>query len=97
MLLLSSPEWPLLCSGGGLSSRAAALEARTAPLCQLSDYHDAQCAMLRVSPSWVNGVVPTAALPSAPTDERDWLAFRVAQILALRTANGRTTDAIGIV
>lgn len=41
--------------------------------------------------------VPSAALPQEPSDERDWMAFGVAQTGALRTANGRTSDVIGIV
>jgi len=41
--------------------------------------------------------VPSTALPQEPSDERDWMAFGVAQTGALRTANGRTADVIGIV
>ena len=53
------------------------------------------CSML-VPAGWADPV-SSAALPQEPSDERDWMAFGVAQTGALRTANGRTADVIGIV
>lgn len=41
--------------------------------------------------------VPSAPLPAQDADERGWLAFGVQQTGQLRTANGRTSDVIGIV
>lgn len=35
--------------------------------------------------------------PPKQSGERDWMEFGAAQIGALRTANGRTADVIGIV
>lgn len=45
---------------------------------------------------WIEPV-PSATLPAEPSDERDWMAFGVAQTGQLRTANGRTSDVVQIV
>lgn len=57
--------------------------------------HSAPCSAL-IPAGWTEPV-PSAALPQELSDERDWMAFGVAQSGALRTANGRTADVIGIV
>lgn len=57
--------------------------------------HSAPCSAL--IPSGWTEPVSSAALPLEPSDERDWMAFGVAQTGALRMANGRTSDVIGIV
>lgn len=41
--------------------------------------------------------VPSAALPPDDADEREWMVFGVQQTGQLVTANGRTSDVIGIV
>lgn len=41
--------------------------------------------------------VPSAAFPSDASDDRDWMAFGVAQTGQLVTANGRTSDVIAVV
>src|SRR5690606_25669696 len=55
----------------------------------------APCSALIPAP-WTEPV-PSAALPPAESNERDWMVFGVAQTGQLRTANGRTADVIGIV
>ena len=57
--------------------------------------HSAPCSGL-IPAGWIEPV-PSAALPAEPSDERDWMAFGVAQTGQLRTANGRTSDVAQIV
>ena len=57
--------------------------------------HSAPCSGL-IPAGWTEPV-PSAALPAEPSDERDWMAFGVAQTGQLRTANGRTSDVVQIV
>ena len=61
----------------------------------ISVIHSAPCSDL-IPAGWTEPVA-SAALPPAPADERDWMAFGVAQTGQLRTANGRTTDVVAIV
>ena len=55
----------------------------------------APCSTL-IPAGWTEGV-PSAPLPSQEAGERGWMAFGVEQTGKLRTANGRTSDVIGIV
>ncbi len=52
--------------------------------------YSAPCSAL-IPAGWTEPVL-SAALPLEPSDERDWMAFGVAQIGALRTANRRGRD-----